>query len=313
MEFESLPRLAIVVVNYGSHELLETNLTRVARSARDATVVVVDNFTTDSERQTVAGLAATERWTAVLLPTNSGFGGGINRGVEAARAAGATSFLLLNPDAHLDRASIQALLARSVAEPMALISPRVLTPAGTPWFDGADLYLRDGVSRARRKREQHPDERIHPWLSGACLIVSEVLWTRIGGFDEEYFLYWEDVDLSFRVVQAGGTLVVADDAVAIHDEGGTHGEDARTPGSRGKSSIYYYYNVRNRLLFAARHLPTRDRRRWMLGALPAAWDILMQGGKRQFRHPIAPLCAAVRGTVHGLRLSLAVGRTTKDP
>ncbi len=72
------------------------------------------------------------------------------------------------------------------------------------------------------------------------------LYELVGGYDESYFLYWEDVDFSVRASHVGAHLQVLTDVTAIHDEGGTQ----ETTKGRAKSLLYYRYNTRNRLLFA---------------------------------------------------------------
>jgi GT2 family glycosyltransferase len=198
---------------------------------------------------------------------------------------------------------------------MSLVSPVVVRPDGSDWFSGCDLYLDSGYMRSRRKRDGDTGRRVEPWLSGACLMVSSQLWNELGGFSDSYFLYWEDVDLSFRTRRLGGDVVVLDSAMAVHDEGGTHEVDSRAKVGRGKSATYYYYNLRNRLLFASRCLDDSDIRRWMRTSVQAARDVLLQGGKRQFLRPVKPLSAAFRGTWDGLRIAqteLRLRRTLKQ-
>lgn len=294
--------LAVVVVNYGSHRLLEANLVPVARHTPGLLVVVVDSFSTGAEREAVRRQASEHGWHTVLPETNVGFGAGMNLGMGRALALGATAALLLNPDATVDAAGLDRLRRRVADDPMALVSPVVERPDGSVWFSGAELCLDDGTVRARRPGTDSDARRAVPWLSGACLMVSAPLWRRLGGFDPEYFLYWEDVDLSHRARLAGARLVVDPGARAVHAPGGTQGG-----GARAKSETYYYYNIRNRLLFAARHLDETDRRRWARTVLPTAWAILLRGGRRQFLRPRAPLTAAARGVRDGLRIA----RTTR--
>lgn len=301
MSSSDRPRLAIVVVNYGSHELLEENLTPVASHTSDAAVVVVDNWTTVEEREAVEAQASRLGWSVVLPANNLGFGVGMNLGVARAWDLGASQALLLNPDATIDAESLRVLRDHVSDDPMTLVSPTVLRPDGSVWFAGTDLYLDSGRMRARSRREEHPGVRVEPWISGACLMVSKRLWEVVGGFSDEYFLYWEDVDLSHRVVAAGGRIAVDPDARAVHAEGGTQNEFGATAHGAGKSAAYYYYNSRNRLLYAARHLSPEDNRRWRRSALMAAYEILMQGGRRQLKHPVKPVGAVARGTVAGMR------------
>ena len=92
-------RCAVVVVNYGSHQLLERNLTPLQRADPELMIVVVDNFTTELERETLRRLGAQHRWDVIAEPLNLGFGAGVNRGVQRALSRHADQFLLLNPDA----------------------------------------------------------------------------------------------------------------------------------------------------------------------------------------------------------------------
>jgi GT2 family glycosyltransferase len=295
---DSLASLAIVVVNYGSSALLERNLLPVARES-GVRIVVVDNLTDAAERAAVVALAAREGWSTVLPDGNTGFGVGMNLGVARAREEGSTRYLLLNPDATIGTADLRALVHRSEEAPLSLLAPRVLRPDGSVWFDGADLYLDDGRIRSPRRRATLAPERWEPWLSGACLLVTDELWQRVGGFHDGYFLYWEDVDLSHRVLAAGGALEVRGEASAMHAEGGTQGVD----GGAAKSATYYFYNIRNRMLFAVSNLEASDVRRWRRLILPIAWEVLLQGGRRQFLRSADPWVAGVRGVLAARRIA----------
>lgn len=292
---------AVVVVNYASAALLEQNLTRLSRAADGLIVVVVDNASTPDERGELTRIAHAEGWETVLPDTNLGFGLGVNAGVAHAAERGAQRFLLLNPDAVIEPVDAERLFAAVAAHRLTLVSPRVLRPDGSTWFAGADVSLVDGRMSSAAKRPQPAARRAEPWLSGACLAVSAELWDRVGGFADDYFLYWEDVDLSHRVLASGGELAVLDDAVCVHAEGGTQ-QTGEAHASPAKSNGYYYFNIRNRLLFAARNLSTDDLLAWQRTANAVAWEILLQGGRRQFLHSLRPFSAALRALRDGRRL-----------
>ncbi|WP_426976587.1 glycosyltransferase family 2 protein [Pseudarthrobacter sp. O4] len=293
---------AIVVVNYGSHRLLEANLLPMARQSPEAHIVVVDSFSTAPERTAVRVQARSNGWHLLAPEVNVGFGGGMNLGVARAIELGAERMLLINPDATMDRRDVELLQAEVAASPMTMCAPVIRTSEGAVWFAGADLYLRDGSIRSERRRGE-VNAPYQSWLTGACLMISRQLWEVVGGFDEDYFLYWEDVDLSHRILQAGGRLTCVRTATAIHDEGATHTDDASGNRHRAKSPTYYYYNIRNRLMFARKNLDLKDRRRWQRGSLKAAYEILLRGGRRQFLHrPSQTIKPALRGLKDGLRL-----------
>lgn len=292
---------AVVVVNYGSSALLARNLVATAAEADPDLVVVVDNPTTAAERECMRELAERERWVLVEPTANTGFGGGVNLGVAAAIERGATGFLLLNPDARMDGNAVSALREGTVGAPMTLCAPRIITPAGAVWFAGADVSLVDGRTRGHSLRAKHSGEESWEWLTGACLWLTVTLWAAAGGFDEEYFLYWEDVDFSRRVVLAGGGLRLIDDAVAVHDEGATH--RSRRQSDRSKSETYYYFNIRNRMLFATRFLDEEGVRRWRAEVTASAREVILRGGRAQLLRSLAPWRAYVRGSRDARRIA----------
>jgi GT2 family glycosyltransferase len=290
---------AVVVVNYGSSSLLEQNLAPLTRAlaGQSFVVVVVDNPTDAAERSRVIELARLEGWFVELSDSNIGFGAGVNLGVARATVAEADTFVLVNPDATIPAADVVTLVRESRSSPLQLLAPLIVRPDGTPWFSGADLYLDEGRIRSSARREQFAGARLEPWLSGACLVVSDTLWRRVGGFAPDYFLYWEDVDLSHRVQAAGGSVRVCHEAIAVHAEGGTQGGEHQSAGG-SKSPAYYYYGVRNRMLFAVANLGPREVRLWRQRMIPVAWETLLQGGRRELLRPTR-VAAAIRGLRHG--------------
>ncbi|GHG56659.1 hypothetical protein GCM10011331_24470 [Flavimobilis marinus] len=282
---------AVVVVSYGSHSLLEANLRPLEH---EWDVVVVDNRTTDAEAHAIEALCETRGWTLVAPGTNLGFGAGCNVGADVALERGADVLLFLNPDARVEADPARALATAVLADPGLLLAPRVVRADGSTWFQGASLDVRTGRTASRLPR---PGECL--WLTGACLAVSGVGWRTRGGFDDAYFLYWEDVDLSWRWVRNGGRLGVDEALLCVHEVGGTQAEAPQQ--GRGKSPLYVYFNCRNRLLFAARNLGARDRARWAWRALPYARDVVLRGGRRALLRPRRSVLPAVRGTGAGLR------------
>ncbi|WP_165070206.1 glycosyltransferase family 2 protein [Marisediminicola senii] len=288
--------LALIVVNYGSHDLVAENLASLRFAGLAASIVVVDNYTTDAERDAVRQLCASRGWTLVAHDDNVGFGAGVNAGVAAAHRMGCTVFMLLNPDAAITDETVAALHRLSVDHPMTVFSPTVVRPDGSRWFDGGTVLVREGrTSTAPGTDSSAPGG----WLSGACLLVHQELWQRVGGFDDSYFLYWEDVDFSWRCVAAGGRLEVVPTLEVTHAVGGTQGASAAR--GAGKSPTYVYFNCRNRLLFAALHLTRRQAARWLLGSVGYAWAVLLRGGGRRgiLNRPVALPAAAIAGTVAG--------------
>lgn len=291
-----VPRTAVVVVNYGSHQLLAANLRPGLAEAAGVRIVVVDNYSTGSERESVAALAAERGWELVAPDGNLGFGEGVNLGVLRGAELGCRVFVTLNPDA-LASAAVLAELGRAVsAAPAALVSPLVARPDGSPFFRGSTIDMRTG--RIRTGWIPGDDDPVWKnWLSGACIAFSGAAFAQAGGYADGYFLYWEDVELSRRAADRGLELQLRDDLSVVHDEGGTHTARNR----RAKSPLYYYFNTRNRLLFAARVAAPADRRSWLLSTPRESLRIWLRGGRRQLLTEPQGMLAALRGTLAGLR------------
>lgn len=303
----TVDEMSVVMVNFGSHTLIDRNLGSVDLTGLGIRVVVVDNYSSPGERRAIRELTGRRGWDLVTLAENRGFAAAVNAGIEAGTQLGSRCFLLLNPDAAATPRVMSSLKAECLARPLALIAPRIETSDGNLYFGGAAVDVRSGrmvrldpptfpcdltkIDGARPQR--------WPWLTGACVAIHRVTLDRVGPLDDSYFLYWEDVDYSRRVQMAGGALVFRPDLVVIHDEGGTQGGQK----GRAKSNMYYYYNCRNRLYFGAKYLTRREVARWMLKSPAASWEILMRGGKRQLLHSPRPALAASAGTVVGLAKS----------
>lgn len=299
-----LARVAVVVVNFRTSRLLEANLVRLQAAVPELGIYVVDNYSSEVERATVVKLGARQGWTVIEAEGNRGFGAACNEGARCAMERGASWLLFLNPDAMIDRQALQVLTRRVAEESRVLVSPKIVRPDGSVWSDGNFLDLADGTIRSRRALASAPEDggsqgELVPWVSGACLMVSADSWNELRGFDEEYFMYWEDVDLGYRAHRAGFRQEVLLDAVCVHDEG-----QSQTQVETGLSPLYYRMNIRNRLMFAARRLPEDARSRWRRATPRVAMGIARRArGRRQFLRNPALVGQTVGAAVEGLRLS----------
>jgi len=102
------------------------------------------------------------------------------------------------------------------------------------------LWRNNPWSRAYRQDHQEPTERPVGWLSGACLLVRRAAFDQIGGFDERYFLYMEDVDLGDRFGKAGWLNVYVPSAEVLHQKGHATGKDPAANLAAHHRSTYTY-------------------------------------------------------------------------
>lgn len=226
-----LDRVAVVTVSYNSSAQLPEFLDSVAaQSPRPAHVLIADNASADVERTRVI---AHDRGVDVLeLPRNLGYGGAINAGV-AALPPRVEFVLISNPDVAFGSGAISALVdALGRTDDAGAVGPRILNPDGSTYPSARNLpSLRTGVghallsgpwpsnpwTRAYRAETQSPVRRRSVgWLSGSCVLVRRRAFEEVGGFDTGYFMYFEDVDLGYRLGRAGWHNSYEPDAIVTH-------------------------------------------------------------------------------------------------
>jgi N-acetylglucosaminyl-diphospho-decaprenol L-rhamnosyltransferase len=227
----SLPEYGVATVSYGSEKVLAGFLDSVRlASATPLAIAIADNLPIDGSE--VVRLAAESNASYVPLPSNVGYGAAMNAAV-AALPASVTWVLLSNPDVVLTEGAVDRLVEAAKADPrIGSVGPAVLNSDGTVYPSAREVpSLRTGVghamfsnlwpanpwSRRYRKESEIPSvQRDAGWLSGACLLMSRDVFTKVGGFDPRFFMYFEDVDLGFRLGKDGYRNVYEPSVTVTH-------------------------------------------------------------------------------------------------
>lgn len=233
--------VGIVTVSYNSSAQLAEFLPGAVASVRSpssgasAHVVIADNASQDIA--VTQGLAKKNGARVVRLDRNAGYGAAANAGVAALPAA-CSVVLISNPDVTLTTESVALLRASLLADDtIGIVGPRIRNTDGSVYPSaraipsirtgaGHGLFSRvwPGNPWTRRyhsdafRREVNIDAG---WLSGACLMMRRSTFDQLGGFDERYFMYFEDVDLGYRAGHAGLRNVYVPEAVVTHSGGET--------------------------------------------------------------------------------------------
>lgn len=223
-EGDVLAAVGVVVVTHASAATIGACLSGLPLE-RLADVVVVDHASTDDS--VALARAAGVR---VVEQANTGFGAGCNRGV-AELAPQARLVLLLNPDAVLLPTDLALLVGHLAAEPQcAVVGPRIHTRGGPTYSAGRRASLAtelrpllpaplSRLGPVRRLPREHAVSGPVGYVEGACLLVRRDVWGQVGGFDEGYFLYFEELDLARRVQAAGWQVHLCAQARVEHAMG----------------------------------------------------------------------------------------------
>ncbi len=228
------PRLSVIIVSWNVRELLARALASLYTAWGDAgglEVIVVDNASTDGSPAMVR-----RRFPGVRLIANRenrGFTGGNNQGIRAARG----DFLfLLNPDTEVLDNALHRLIAFAQAHPdVGVVGPQLLNPDGSvqssrrrfptlPVLFLESTWLQPLAPSSLLRRYYVQDRPDHltqdvDWVTGAAMFVRREVVEQVGGLDEGFFMYSEELDWCRRIRRAGWRVVYYPEARIIHYEG----------------------------------------------------------------------------------------------
>jgi len=292
------PSVAAVILNWNNYEDTSECIESLRpQLGSDDRIVVVDNGSTDGSLDRLRS----EFCDIVYVENdrNLGFAGGMNSGIEWARAKGYDAVFLLNNDVVVsEETAIDDLARKAIESGVGLVTPLVVE------YPGDELWFARGVIDRRWIRFDHETEintgerYLHnEYVPLCCSMLSLSVLEEVDDLHEEYFLYCEDAELGDQLGQEGYSLLTDTKATAHHKVSGS--SDASF------SPVPAYYRTRNRHLFYQRHSGDRNPLAFAFYSLwwvatRSAWALVNSGSEGAI--------ALVRGEFDGCR-----GRWGKGP
>ncbi|MEQ6341784.1 MAG: glycosyltransferase family 2 protein [Gammaproteobacteria bacterium] len=304
-----MSRLTVVIVNWNAGSQLVDVVASIGQYHHDfvSSVIIVDNASTDDS------LVHVEAPSDLSFPLhiirnnkNRGFGAACNQG---AALANSEYLLFLNPDTRLFENSLTVPLA-FMQQPenadvgivgIQLVDENNHITRSCARFPSLDIFMAQALGLNRLPGLRHLNTHMTEWVHdktvtvdhviGAFYLMRRSLFESLGGFDERFFMYLEDLDLSRRTRQAGWRSVYLAEAQAFHAGGGT---------SRQVKAHRLFYSLRSRLLYGFKHFTP-----WQ------AWALL---GVTLVLEPVSRLALSLpRGGVQDVRITLkAYGMLYRD-
>jgi hypothetical protein len=247
------PRLSVLVVSFNVAPLLRRCLASLTEADE---IVVVDNASSDDSAELVRREFPTA--TLIALPDNRGFSAGVN---AAARAATGDILLLLNPDTEVAPGVIaamhealrrrpraaaigfrqvdgQGVFQLSFGPPSSLVL-ELLRMVVQRRLDGGDRRLAGVIDRLFSRPVRVP------WVSGSALLVRRTAFAAIGGFDEAFFLYFEDMDFCLRLGREIGPVYYVPAPTVLHHRGrSAMGDPGAAERAYRRSQLLYWRRYR---------------------------------------------------------------------
>ena len=288
------PDMSIVIVSWRVRDLLDRCLVtlREADPELRAEILVVDN---DSRDGTLDMLARRHpQVIAIDAGGNLGFSKGNN--LAFARATGRT-VLLLNPDTEVESRASRLLNALDASPALGIVGPKILLPSGKIQLPCArrfptlanqtveilglsHKYPKSPVAGHYRMSDwDHLDERDVEAVSGCCLLVRQELLEALGGLDESFFMYGEDLDLCWRARRRGARIRYIPSAAILHLSEQSSAQNESPMFVETFESMYKFFRKNRGLAVATAY-------RALLGGTSAAWiaaetarSLVAEGGK----------------------------------
>jgi len=251
-------KTAVVILNWNGRTFLEKFLPDVITNteAPDTEVIVADNGSDDDSVEWLSSNYPDLR--VIRLDRNYGFAGGYNRALAYIKAE---YYILLNSDVSVPKGWTEALITfMSIHPRIGACQPRIMSFAEPARFEHAGAaggyidkygypFCRGRIfDTIENDNGQYNDAREVFWASGACMAVRADTFYQCNGFDDTFFAHMEEIDLCWRMQNAGYVIYYVPDTTVWHVGGGTLKYD-----SPGK----IYFNFRNSLMMLAKNLPQR--------------------------------------------------------
>ena len=240
--------VAIILVNYnGVCDTIECIRSLLCVSGIEYEIIVVDNCSTDDSIEILKKEQLQSRFTLLEVSENKGFSAGNNIGIKYAQEKNAEYYLLLNNDTIVKPNFLQCLLAGfKLQSNCGVTTGRIYyySMQDTIWYAGGSLSHRTGRSVHFEFGEKDESLDAFPqtvsFASGCCMCLSKKLVESVGFFNEDFFLYEEDAEYCYRIIQAGFTIVYMPAAIIYHKVSSSTGQG---------SPMSQYYMIRNKYNF----------------------------------------------------------------
>ncbi|MGH8963737.1 MAG: glycosyltransferase family 2 protein [Actinomycetes bacterium] len=234
------------IVSYNSAEDLPACLRSLAeQQGAEPVVTVVDNNSTDDS----VTMARNHGARVLVNTSNRGFAAAVNQGLQGGSSPWV---LIINPDAHLMPGGLRTMIdaATRSSHHIGCVGPKTTDTAGVTYpsarsFPGVFTAMIHGLLGSvwpenPATTRYHASNRIRnetsevDWVSGCCMVLPRQAWDEMGGFDERYFIYVEDMDLCFRLRKSGWRTLFEPNATVVHVGG-------RSSRHRPLRSIYHHH------------------------------------------------------------------------
>lgn len=241
-------KTAVVIPNWNGAEWLAACLRSLKDQSADAEIIVVDNGSTDGSIEIIEKQFPDV--TLIQLEENKGFAGGVNAGINHVLELDFDAVALFNNDAEADKAWLEQLVQAMKETGAGIVTGKLMRDDRRHFDSTGDFYSINGIAFPRGRNQpdtsRYDDREEVFGASGGASLYSVPMLRETGLFDERFFAYFEDVDISFRARLAGWKIVFEPNAIAYHHVGAT---------SSRMGDFTRFHSIKNFLLLYTKNMP----------------------------------------------------------
>lgn len=255
----SLPKLAIILVNWFSYEVSRNCLLSLRElDYGNFHVIVVDNASTDNSPDQLA--LEFQEATFLRNKENLGFTGGNNTGIKHALEQGFELIMLLNNDTVVTP-GFASILVHSLmsSNNIGAVQPKIRFNRNRNkiWNAGSRFNHFFGTSRPiglnQVDKGQFDERKFIPWITGCCFLLKAETVKEIGLLDQKFFCYYEDTDWSFKIRKLGLKLLYEPQALIYHEVGKSNDNSVNQTKEGRLSPFVHYVTLRNHIFLVRRY------------------------------------------------------------
>lgn len=243
-----MKKVGVVILNFKLKDLTLSCIRSVKKSSyKSIKLIVVDNNSNDGIEKGID-----QNIIFIQAGENLGYSGGNNVGIKKALEIGSDYIFILNPDTEIEEKTIEVLVGKMEKENTDIGGPKIFfSSSNIIWYAGGIFDSANVIGKHRGVDEKDQGQYKGgetDFVSGAAMMVKKEVFEKVGFFDEDYFLYYEDSDFCLRAKKKGFKVMYIPEAVIYH---------ANAKSTTLGSPLQDYYITRNRMLYAKKHLSLR--------------------------------------------------------
>lgn len=246
-------RILVIIINYNCSQDTILCLKSLEKTEyENFAVYIIDNYSEENSYEILESYVKNLDSSKIKLfrsEKNLGFAGGVNLGIKYALSENFEFVLLLNPDTMVEPDFLDKILdTTNKSDDIGIVGCKILfSDRERIFYAGGKISyffnIGHNLNYGKKNRDSIKGEVDATFVTGCMMLIRTDLIRDIGFFDEDYFMYIEDVDFCFRALRAGWKIKVNLDAVVYHKESGSSSKTLAT-----------YWGARNRLRFIFKNL-----------------------------------------------------------